>query len=59
MIVCLCRALAEHAIRSAIAEGAFTVEDVGAVCRAGTAGGAGPPTLGGANYLAQQIVEED
>jgi len=59
MIVCLCRAPPEHVVRVAIAEGAFTVEDVGAVCRAGTACGACRPTRGEANYLAQQIVEED
>jgi assimilatory nitrate reductase catalytic subunit len=51
MIVCLCRALPEHAIRAAIADGAFSVEDVGAVCRAGTACGACRPTL-------ERMIEE-
>lgn len=52
MIVCLCRALSEHAIRAAIARGASTVEDVGQVCHAGTACGACHPTL-------ERMIEEE
>jgi bacterioferritin-associated ferredoxin len=36
MYVCICRAVTEAQVRSCIAEGAGTIEDVGAGCAAGT-----------------------
>ena len=51
MIVCVCRVLSDHAIRAAIAGGAFTVEEVGVACRAGTGCGACVPVL-------ERLIEE-
>lgn len=36
MYVCICRAVTEAQVRSCIAEGACTIEDVGDGCDAGT-----------------------
>ncbi len=36
MIVCICRRVSDKTIRAAIAEGASSVDEVGAACRAGT-----------------------
>ena len=40
MIVCFCRGLSESDLRRVVATGAWTVEDVSAVCGAGTDCGA-------------------
>ena len=46
MIVCLCRGLADHAIRATIARGGDTLERLAAICGAGTDCGGCSPTLG-------------
>jgi bacterioferritin-associated ferredoxin len=46
MIVCLCRRVSDKIIRAAIRDGASTVEEVGAACRAGTGCGACHETIG-------------
>ena len=40
MIVCICRRVSDRTIRNVVADGARTVEEVGAACRAGTGCGA-------------------
>lgn len=40
MIVCLCRVVSEQAVRRSVQDGARTVREVGASCRAGTGCGA-------------------
>ena len=45
MIVCVCRAVSDRTIRTAIAEGAKTVQQVSQTCRAGDACGACCPTI--------------
>ncbi len=45
MIVCLCRGLADHAIRATIARGGDTLERLAAICGAGTDCGGCSPTL--------------
>ena len=45
MIVCLCRGLAEHAIRATIARGGDTRERLAAICGAGDDCGGCTPTL--------------
>jgi bacterioferritin-associated ferredoxin len=50
MIVCICRALSEQVIRAAIFRGASTVEEVGTVCRAGTA-------CGSCHVVLQRMIE--
>ena len=45
MIVCLCRGLAEHAIRATIARGGDTRERLAAICGAGDDCGGCSPTL--------------
>jgi bacterioferritin-associated ferredoxin len=45
MIVCLCLALSDRAIRASIAAGALTLGEVAAACRAGTGCGSCVPDL--------------
>jgi bacterioferritin-associated ferredoxin len=45
MIVCLCRAVSDRAVRAAIAGGASSVEEVGRACRAGTGCGGCRPQI--------------
>jgi bacterioferritin-associated ferredoxin len=45
MIVCLCRRVSDRTIRAAIADGAQSVAEVGAACRAGTGCGACHETI--------------
>jgi bacterioferritin-associated ferredoxin len=45
MIVCLCRRVSDLAIRTAIDEGARTVAEVSAACRAGTGCGSCHETI--------------
>jgi bacterioferritin-associated ferredoxin len=45
MIICVCLALSDRAIRSALAEGARSLDDLAVACRAGTACGTCLPAL--------------
>jgi len=45
MVVCLCHAVSDRAVRAAIAAGARTVKDVAEMCGAGTDCGACCPML--------------
>jgi bacterioferritin-associated ferredoxin len=51
MIVCLCLALSDQAIRASIAAGALTLDEVVAACRAGTGCGSCVPVL-------ERMIEE-
>lgn len=45
MVVCLCLALSDRAIRATIASGVFTVDELAVACQAGTGCGACRPVL--------------
>jgi bacterioferritin-associated ferredoxin len=51
MIVCLCRAVSDRTLRARIAEGASTVEELGAACGAGTG-------CGGCHDQIEQLLGE-
>ncbi len=53
MIVCICRRVTDHQIRTAIEDGASTVAEVGMACRAGTGCGACQETI------AEMLVRQD
>jgi bacterioferritin-associated ferredoxin len=52
MIVCLCKGVSCHAIRSAVVEGATTVDEIGRACGAGT-------DCGGCQSSIEDIVEQE
>jgi len=45
MIVCHCRVVSDRGVRAAIADGAICVDDVAALCEAGTRCGSCRPTI--------------
>jgi bacterioferritin-associated ferredoxin len=45
MIVCHCRVVSDRGVRAAIGDGAACVEDVAALCEAGTRCGSCRPTI--------------
>ncbi len=51
MILCLCRAVGERAVRAVIGGGARTLEEAGRACGTGT-------DCGGCHYPARQITTE-
>ncbi len=51
MVICSCQAVSDRAVRAAIAEGAATVEDVGARCAAATG-------CGGCWNELERLIEE-
>ena len=51
MIVCICRAVSDKTIHNAIENGAESVQEIGATCRAGTSCGACVPNM-------QRMIEE-
>jgi bacterioferritin-associated ferredoxin len=51
MIVCICRAVSDKTIHNAIENGAESIQEIGATCRAGTSCGACVPNM-------QRMIEE-
>ncbi|HVV50036.1 MAG TPA: (2Fe-2S)-binding protein [Polyangia bacterium] len=56
MLVCHCHRICDRTIRASICEGARSIEEVGAACRAGTGCGGCRPTIAG--LLAERPREE-
>ncbi len=57
MLVCHCHRICDRTIRESIREGARSIDDVGAACRAGTGCGGCRPAIGG--LLREQHAKDE